>query len=103
MAGAAAQAATSAVGPAGQFHSQHGTIPAPRLVNLRAVGHSTGARHPRLVPPFRYFNPAAVAAGRAAAIRSGGRRSGVTVLAGSRSGIQAVSPGQTWAAFPAMS
>jgi hypothetical protein len=55
------------------------------------------------VPPFRYFNPAAVAAQRAAAVRSGGRRSGVTVLAGGPSAAQAVSPAQTWTAFPAMS
>ena len=102
MAGAA-QAATSAASPAGQFHPQHITIPAPRVVNLRAVSHAASTRHPHLVPPFRYFNPAAIQAQRAAAVRSGGRRSGVTVLAGGPSGVQAVSPGQTWAAFPTMS
>src|SRR5215469_2802992 len=103
MAGAAAHAATSAAGPAGQFHSQNVTIPAPRVVNLRAVGRSADAPHPHLVPPFRYLNPAAAAAGRAAAVHSGGRRTGVTVLTGSRPRVQAVSPAQTWADFPAMS
>jgi hypothetical protein len=98
IAGAAAQAATSP----GQFRSQHVTIPAPRVVSLRAVGRAASTRHPDLVPPFRYFNSAAVAAERAAAVRSGGRHSGVTVLAGSPAVVQAVSPAQTWAAFPAM-
>ena len=102
MAGAAAQAATSAAGPAGQFHSQHVTIPAPRLVNLRAVGHATGTQHAHVVPPFRYFNPAAVAAGRAAAVRSGGRHTGVVALASSKNAVRAVTPANTLADFPAM-
>jgi len=103
MAGAAAQAATSATGLPGQFRSQHVTIPAPRIVSLRAASRAVGTRHPNLVPPFRYFNPAAVAAERAAATRSGGRRGAVTILAGSQSGVQSVSPGQTWVGFTAMS
>lgn len=103
LAGPAAQAATSTTSPPGQFHSQQVTLSAPRQVDLRALGHSTGTQHPDLVPPFRYFNPAGIATERAAVARSGGRRSGVTALSGSQATAQAVGPAQTWADFPVMS
>jgi len=103
MAGAAAHAATSAASSPGQFHSQHVTVPAPRLVNLRAASRVAKTRHPDLVPPFRYFNPTAAAAQRAAAVRGGGRHSGVVALAPSTNAVRAVTPASTLAHFPAMS
>jgi hypothetical protein len=76
-----------------------GKITALRVVNLRAISGKTAKGHPAIATVFREANPSAVAAQRAAAVRSGGRRSGVASL---RSGIRAASHGQTWEDFSAM-
>lgn len=92
-AGAAAHASTPGL---------RGGISTPRVVNLRAVSRETAQRHPVIATPLREANPGQIASRRAAAIRSGGRRSGLTALGPSRTGIQAASGGQTWSRFPAM-
>ena len=79
---------------------EHGVI-AAKVVNLRKMNHAATGRHAALEAPIRYFNPSAVAAQRAAAVRTGGRHAGVVKVAapGTR---QSVTPTTTLQDFPAM-
>jgi hypothetical protein len=71
------------------------------VVNLHKLSHAASGRHPALEAPIRYFNPSAVVAQRAAAVRSGGRHAGLVAVAapGTR---QSVTPATTLKDFPTM-
>jgi len=96
-------AADAAGGAHGNFQPFHpGKAPVAHRVNFLAVSREAPKSHPDLAAPILEANPQAVAAQRAAAVRSGGLRGGVVALAPSASSLAAATT-TALADFPTMS
>src|SRR5580700_1593351 len=104
--GIAVVPAAAAAGATAKYSTpglHRGHISAPRIVNYLAASREHVTGHPHLSAPALYARPSAVAAQRAAAVRSGGRRTGLVAIAPSHSSLRTVTPPRSLADFPTMS
>jgi hypothetical protein len=98
---AAAQAGVAVHSTVVSLHS--GKVLASRTVNFLAVSREKATSRPDVARPALELNSSAIAAQRAAAVASGGRRTGIVALSPAASSPQAVTPPTTLADFPIMS